>query len=317
MWRIMVHYKETDWENLEELLGGSGYPWYRSGDRSVIVYVPDGDVEEFITRLEEALDMRYRENLIEADKPHIVSSGPAKRMLHQRDPLSLTTVDEMLSKALEYSSRDPWRLALAIIAALITLAGLWIDSATVIIGAMLVSPLLAPLYAFSVSTIAGNRRMLRDSVVNLVLLMSITYASILSISVTLKLLGYTAPLTGEVRQRITLDPLYAVIALLLGSAAMLSIRREVTEAIAGIAIAAALLPPLTTSALLLPYSMWDSVRALLVTLYNIIGLSAGSITTLVLLGIRPRRGKGYIYRAVSVTLILLLILAFLVIYPPG
>ncbi len=314
MWRITIHHRREEAEKLRSLIKELKYPLFTEGNTKTVTYIPDEDIEKLMTMLEEVLDMRYKENLIEADRPHIVSSGPAKRILYQRTPLSITTIDEMLSKAMEYSSTDPWRLTLTIIAALITLAGLWIGNSTVIIGAMLVSPLLAPLYAFSVSTIAGSKRMIRDSIISFTLLIITTYMFTLFISVALKLLGYTAPMTGEIKQRITLHPLYTIIALLLGSAAMLSIRREVTEAIAGIAIAAALLPPLTTSALLLPYNEWSSIQALLVTLDNITGLSAGSIIALILTGVKPRREKGNTYRAASITIILLLVLTILTLY---
>jgi len=132
-------------------------------------------------------------------------------------------------------------LVLVASSAVIATYGLLLDSPAVVIGAMLVAPLMTPIFSLSVALIRGRSALLRRAVV------TEAYGVGLSIFVAM-MIGLLTPepqLTGEIlaRTRPTLfDLAVALAAGLAGAFAM--VREEVSPALPGVAIAVALLPPL-------------------------------------------------------------------------
>ena len=309
MWRVTIHYRREEESKIRELLKQKQYS-VTYGDGTIIVYVPEGEVEDFLTQVENTLDMRYKENIVVADKPKIILGGPVKRTITMKPSPTETPVDELIMKAKQLSRLDPGKTLLAALASMITLIGLWLDSPAIVIGAMLLSPLLGPLYSFSLNVAFGKPRDTWKSLVNIVILTGAAYLTILTISLVIKQLGIAIPANNEITTRTSLTPLYAVLSILLGYAAILSTRKEVTEAIAGIAIAAALLPPLTVSALFLPANIQESMNALNITIQNITGITAGSLIAIITLNIKPRRNP-YIN---TYTITLALITAAIILY---
>ncbi|MCE4614384.1 MAG: TIGR00341 family protein [Desulfurococcales archaeon] len=288
MWRVTIHYRREEEDKIKRLLKEKQYN-ITYGDGTVIAYVPEGEVEDFLTQVENTLDMRYKENIVTADKPKIILGGPVKRTMNMKPSTMETPVDELIMKARQLSRIDPGKTLLAALASMITLIGLWLDSPAIVIGAMLLSPLLGPLYSLSLNLAFGKPRDTWKSLLNIIILTGAAYLTILAISLAIKQQGITIPASNEIISRTILTPLYAVLSILLGYAAILSTRKEVTEAIAGIAIAAALLPPLTVSALLLPVNIHGSMNALNITIQNITGITAGSLIAIITLNIKPRR----------------------------
>ncbi|MCE4605766.1 MAG: TIGR00341 family protein [Desulfurococcales archaeon] len=309
MWRVIIHYRREEEDKIRELLEQKQYNvtyW----DGTIIVYMPEGEVEDFLTHVENTLDMRYKENIVVADKPKIILGGPVKRTMTTKPATVEAPVDELIMKARQLSRVDPGKTLLAVLASTITLIGLWLDSPAIVIGAMLLSPLLGPLYSLSLNLAFGKPRDTWRSLLNIFILTGAAYLTILAISLAIKQQGITVPANNEITSRTILTPLYAVLSILLGYAAILSTRREVTEAIAGIAIAAALLPPLTVSALLLPVNIHGSMNALNITVQNTTGITAGSLIAIITLNIKPRRNP-YIN---TYTITLALITAAIILY---
>ena len=86
------------------------------------------------------------------------------------------------------------------------------------------------------------------------------------------------------------DPnaVFILMAVLLGFATMIALSKGIPEGIAGVAIAAALLPPAVVtgiSAVLFPEG---ALKAFVLTLQNVVGLIAGSIIGVMFLHIGPR-----------------------------
>ena len=309
MWRVIIHYRREEESKIKELLKQKQYN-VTYGDGTIIVYVPEGEVEDFLTQVENTLDMRYKENIVVADKPKIILGGPVKRTIDMKPATAETPVDELIMKARQLSRIDPGKMLLAVLASMITLIGLWLDSPAIVIGAMLLSPLLGPLYSLSLNLAFGKPKDTWKSLLNIIALIGAAYLTILAISLAIKQQGITIPTNNEITSRTILTPLYALLSILLGYAAILSTRKEVTEAIAGIAIAAALLPPLTVSALLLPANIHESMNALNITIQNITGITAGSLIAIITLNIKPRRNP-YIN---TYTITLALITAAIILY---
>lgn len=123
--------------------------------------------------------------------------------------------------------------------------GLNVSSTAVVIGAMLVSPLMGPILGLGLSIAINDIDTLRRSLINL--------GVMIGISITTSFLFFSIPLfqeaTPEIIARTAPDVRDVLIALAGGFALIIALSRrtEMTNTIAGIAIATALMPPLCTA----------------------------------------------------------------------
>jgi uncharacterized hydrophobic protein (TIGR00271 family) len=178
---------------------------------------------------------------------------------------------------------------LMVLAASIALFGLLQNSAAVIIGAMLVAPLMSPILAMAYSVVRGQAKMLRqatESAVNGIIL-AITVAALLSL--LLVALGIPIPSTNEILARTQPNFLDLLVALASGAAAAYAISRsEVSAALPGVAIAAALVPPLAVVGYGLGTAQFDfAAGSLLLFLTNLAAIILAAATVFLLLGFRP------------------------------
>lgn len=132
--------------------------------------------------------------------------------------------------------------------------GLDTNSTAVIIGAMLISPLMSPILGVGLSLAILDRQMLIRSLRNLFIAIVISLAASL-------LYFFLSPLgepTSELQARTFPTLLDVLIALFGGIAGIVSIsRHEQTNAIPGVAIATALMPPLCTAGFGIATANWN------------------------------------------------------------
>lgn len=138
---------------------------------------------------------------------------------------------------------------LVILSCAIATLGLITNSPAVIIGAMLVAPLMSPIIGIGLSSITGNVRIMRKSMITLA---GGTILAIL-LSYTLTLINSKLPfiilndIPSEIMARVKPTPIDLAIALAGGLAAAYAMTRdEINAALPGVAIATALMPPLCT-----------------------------------------------------------------------
>jgi len=135
-----------------------------------------------------------------------------------------------------------WILIFSILIASI---GLNISSSAVVIGAMLIAPLMGPLLGVGLSIATDDVHTLKNALVNL--------AAMTVISIVTSYLFFSIHLfqdeTPELLARTKPDLRDALIAIAGGLALIVSLsrRKEMTNTIAGVAIATALMPPLCTA----------------------------------------------------------------------
>ena len=176
-------------------------------------------------------------------------------------------------------------VVLTLISALLASLGLLLDSAAVIIGAMLVAPLIAPLNAFGVGLSTARLDLTRRASVTT--LVGTVIASLVGI-----LTGLIVPLeipTEEMMSRVSPSLLDAFVALASGViAAYATARKDIPVALAGVAIAAALVPPICTFGLQLAFGniSW-ALGAMLLFLTNIVCIAVIATGTFNYLGLRP------------------------------
>lgn len=174
------------------------------------------------------------------------------------------------------------------LAAMIATYGLLQGSTAVIIGAMLVAPLFTPILAISLAIVRGDIRLLKIAFESA--LKGIALA--IGLAVLLTVLSPLRSVTHEITARINPNLFDLAVALVSGAAGAYAIAREdVSTALPGVAIAAALVPPLGVIGI--GIAMWDvniAGGASLLFITNLIAIAFAGAITLLLLGFRPTPG---------------------------
>jgi uncharacterized hydrophobic protein (TIGR00271 family) len=175
---------------------------------------------------------------------------------------------------------------LIVLSCLIAALGLLLDSPAVVIGAMLVAPLMSPIMGSAVGLVVGDLRLIRVAVE--AVFKGATLAALVAAFV-----GVASPLkavTGEMLARSQPTLLDLGVALASGMAGAYAVaRKEVSAALPGVAIAAALMPPLATVGL--GFSLGElrvAGGALLLFAANVAAIVLAAGLVFFFLGIRPR-----------------------------
>jgi uncharacterized hydrophobic protein (TIGR00271 family) len=173
------------------------------------------------------------------------------------------------------------------LSAIIAALGLIINSAAVVIGAMLVAPLMSPIVGSGLAMVLGNVRFLRLSIGAVA--RGAGLALVLGAVIGLFQIG--KPLTPELLARTQPSIIDLLIALFSGIAAAYALSKSTAAAaLPGVAIAAALVPPLATSGVVFTAGYYvESLGALLLFVTNFIAITIGSALVFLVLGFRPTR----------------------------
>ncbi|MGE3961963.1 MAG: DUF389 domain-containing protein [Dehalococcoidia bacterium] len=176
-------------------------------------------------------------------------------------------------------------LTLTVISTGIAALGLLLNSAAVIIGAMLVAPFMSPIIALGLAIVYGDPRFMRVGAA------AILRGTLLAYPVG-TVLGLVVPqvdLGGEVLARTEPSGLDLVVALLSGAAgAYAYARRDLSAALPGVAIAAALVPPLAASAIALGSGEYEAAAgAALLYAMNVTTIAAAAAVVFLWFGFRP------------------------------
>jgi len=180
-------------------------------------------------------------------------------------------------------------LFMIVIAAGVAVAGLFANNASLVIGAMLISPLLGPISAFSFNTALGKTdKMIKALTSGSILLIAVIGTGAL---LTIIAIQFTdLPLTSEIISRTEISPVFLAVAIALGLAGGIAMSTNIPGILVGVAIAAALVPPATVSGI--GIALWDwgiFSSALTLTAANIIGLVLGMMIVFFIGGVTPRK----------------------------
>lgn len=176
-----------------------------------------------------------------------------------------------------------------VLSALIASFGLLLNSPAVIIGAMLVAPLMSPLIAFGTALVDGDTQTLRRAA-GTVVLGSVVVAA--TAAVVGLVSGPETP-TSEMASRGSPSLVDAGVAIASGMVgAYASARKGIPAALAGVAIAAALVPPICVFGLALFSDAALAGGAGLLFLTNIACMAAAGAAMLLWLGLRVERDAG-------------------------
>jgi len=202
-----------------------------------------------------------------------------------------------LSKELQTGSQPNWEyLGLISASSMLAAFGLLQDSAAVIIGAMLIAPLMTPILGAGLALTQGNRPLFKTALTTITL----GFAGALGASMAFGWLFWIfrdPVVTPEMWARCRPSPLDFCVGLVGGLAASYArTRTHLSGALAGAAIAAALVPPIATAGLQIAFGFWKATELgtpvtgpLLLVTVNVLMIMIGSSFVLWFRGMRVDR----------------------------
>jgi len=216
-----------------------------------------------------------------------VQSDVTRRLSWLRPLLSDTEQEHVVWLAKDTVLPTLDYFVLLVIAALLASLGLLLNSSAVVIGAMLVAPLMQPIIALGIGLCTARLNLMRKAIVTI----------LLSVLVALGV-GYLAGIfiapdtaTEEMFARAYPSLLDAMVALASGFiGAYATARKDIPAALAGVAIAAALVPPICTVGLSLAlFEPRVAMGATLLFVANLISITVVGAGVFFWMGMRPTR----------------------------
>lgn len=209
---------------------------------------------------------------------------------------NLTTLEPTLEekkdavlRLIEESSPTGGFYLMLLCATVIVAVGLMIGNTAIVIGGMLVSPLLAPLLSLALGMAMGDRSVMFRSL--WIILLTTVFVFVVSWLMSLFMSIETVNI--EIVSRIEPSLAYLVVALFAGLAASFSyIKPSMNVILPGVAIAIAVLPPLSVSALGLSLGDMDILfGALSLYLVNLVGIILAALVVFATFGFYPLRRR--------------------------
>ncbi|AZR80927.1 DUF389 domain-containing protein [Thiomicrospira sp. S5] len=174
---------------------------------------------------------------------------------------------------------------LMVLATLLATVGLFANSAPVIIGAMILAPLMAPIISLSMGVLRQNVDLVTESAKTLGvgILLALFFGTLLTVITPLSSVNH------EISARLSPTLLDLGVAIISGiAAAYANARSEVAKSLAGVAIAVALVPPLAVSSIGIGWWDWPVFwGAFLLFMTNLAGIVLAAAATFLVLGFSP------------------------------
>lgn len=246
--------------------------------------------------------------LVARSQEHSADQAQNRRRLSWLRPvLADIEQDQIVWGAQDTAAPSLDYFVLIIVASMLASLGLLLDSGAVVIGAMLVAPLMGPIVSFGVGLVTARFRLLRQAAVTVAL-------GILTAFAVGFILGKLVPLNAPTQELLgrgypsILDAGVAVGAGFI--AAYATARRGIPAALSGVAIAAALVPPVNAFGLNLAFGETRlALGAALLFCANMVSIALVAALVFFWLGMRPRRLPNYRHRlryaAILTTLVLM------------
>ncbi len=256
----------------------------------------------------------YRgENVVESEKKSLkidrLPTGEKRAELIRRTlpifPRATTEEFQDLFTVLRENARitSPY-MVMMVLSTLIATFGHFADSSPVIIGAMILAPIIAPIVSFSMGMVRYDVGMLKTGIKTIIAgtIVSLIFAAAVSLIIPLQII------TSEVEARLSPTLLDMGIAVASGVAAAYAHAKEgIAKSLAGVAIAVALVPPLAVSGIGIGWWDWEVFSgAFLLYLTNLAGIIMFAGLTFLFLGFAPfKRAKmGLVYTFLIILLVM-------------
>ena len=231
----------------------------------------------------------------------------------QFQPLAREPRIELLERITDSAEISRDYIMLMCLSASLASLGLLQGSTAVVIGAMLVAPLMGPLIGAGMAVTQGNVVLFRTSLKGV--FVGITIGFIVSVLIGLLNPGFEPSM--EIEARGDPDLLDLGIAFLSGFVAAYAVANtKLANSIAGVAIAAALIPPLSVVGVALVLGQpIISINAALLLTTNIVAIIIGASAAFRILGLQKSIQTAHKPKWVHITFMLLALIAVLLIVP--
>ncbi|WP_353662841.1 TIGR00341 family protein [Hydrogenimonas sp. SS33] len=211
---------------------------------------------------------------------------------------------ELFTKLRDSALMSRAYLILLVVSVLMATTGLFQNSSPTIIGAMILAPLMAPIIAFAMGAIRFDGALMLRS------LKTVSFSVLIALTAS-AFLAWALPfthVTEQIAMRTHPTLLDLAVAVLAGIAAAYGYANsKVGESLAGVAIAVALVPPLSVAGIGIGWESWSLfANAFLLFLANIVGIVFASGIMFYLLGFASRK---YASAAFFVKLLMLAVIA--------
>lgn len=252
------------------------------------------------------------------DAPLLEAEGTDK--CKERRRIARISRDELYSELSDAVKLNRTYLVLVALSVLVAAVGLVGNNVAVIIGAMVIAPLLAPNVALSLSTTLANRNLAGKALVTLGagLLLALGIAFLLGVFLQVD------PTSPEIALRTDVTMGDMLVGLAAGAAAALFFSIGAGTALVGVTVAAALLPPLVVTGILLGSGEIDlATQSLLLLVSNLVGINLAGTVVFILLGVWPSswwdewKAKRSALIAVGIWIVLFAVLLFILLVVEG
>ena len=252
---------------------------------------------------------------VEATIPRPVEPEEEQPERPEEKSLQRISIEELYQKLSEKSEISRKYMIMVSLASIVAAIGLLKNDVAVIIGSMVIAPLLAPNMALSLATTLADINLAKKSIATNIAGFTLVFL----ISVGFGLLMDVDPEIPQIAARSDVSHFYIFLALASGVAGAYSITAGVAEALVGVMVAVALLPPLVASGLLFGAGfIREAAGALLLCSVNVVCINLAGVTTFIMEGIQPKkwweakRAKKAVSIAITLWIVLLLALAVMI-----
>jgi len=194
-----------------------------------------------------------------------------------------------VKKLIEVSTPDYDFFFLVVLSILMASFGLWINSAAVVIGSMLIAPILYPILSLSLGIVMSDVELISRSF--LTILKSIVFGVSAATAATWLFAAQIETFTTEILLRTEPSLLYLAVAVVAGIAVSFTcVRPDFSDTLAGIAVSVALIPPLAVVGIgIAKYDLSIVSGSAVLFLVNIIGIIFASMISFSLLNLHSKR----------------------------
>ncbi|MFP9060692.1 TIGR00341 family protein [Natrialbaceae archaeon A-chndr2] len=203
-------------------------------------------------------------------------------------------------------------VTMLLISAVVATVGLLADSPAVVVGSMVIAPLIGPALAANVGIVTGDDDLKRTGFVYQASGLMIVVAASIGLATLGRLAGLEPGgvdivVVAELQERVSPNLLSLAVALGAGVAGILSLTRGFSEAIVGVMIAAALIPPAAAVGITVAWGMYGAAMgAAILVAVNVLSINLAALATLWVAGYRPQglfdvsptRKQTYTYAAI-------------------
>lgn len=238
-----------------------------------------------------------------------------EKTIKEKTPKRIS-IEELYQKMIGQSGVSKKFTVMTTVASFVAAVGLLKNDVAIIIGSMVIAPLLGPNMSLSLATTLADLKLARKAIVTNMA----GFSLVLAISIAMGIVLDVNPETPQIAIRTDVSHFYIFLALASGVAGAYSITAGVAEALVGVMVAVAILPPLVAAGLLFGAAYWtEGIGALLLCIVNVVCINLSGVVTFLVEGIQPKkwweaeRARKYVRIAISLWIVLLLILAVMIV----